>query len=134
VGFGGFQWQLVGFGGRVPKKQGKMPSDFLNNRNAIGITGCVWLPLVAFSCVWLFAAASEPGTRCKNGATSGLPVNVGFSGSAGKTFPHNQFSKTITGYVWLTLVNFGYVWLFGVAPGWCKIGALSHQMPENDFS
>jgi hypothetical protein len=54
-------------------------------------------------------------------------VSVGFGGSIGKTFPHNQFAKSLTGYVWLTLVMFGYVRLFGVAPGWCKIGALLVQ-------
>jgi hypothetical protein len=36
---------------------------------------------------------------------------VGFGGSTGNNFPHNQISKSLIGYVWLGLVNFGYVWL-----------------------
>jgi hypothetical protein len=28
-----------------------------------------------------------------------------------KVFPNNQFGKSLTGYVWLGLVNFGYGWL-----------------------
>jgi hypothetical protein len=36
---------------------------------------------------------------------------VGFGGSARKIFPDNRIEKGVTGYVWLGLVNFGYVWL-----------------------
>jgi hypothetical protein len=37
--------------------------------------------------------------------------------------PHNQFVKRITGYVWLTLVMFGYVWLLRLVQKRCNFRA-----------
>jgi hypothetical protein len=41
------------------------------------------------------------------------PQLAAFGGSSGKAFPHNRIAKAVTGYVWLGLVSFSYVWLCG---------------------